>query len=195
LLDKFNFYFSPRFYEFVLSIVHGKNFERRYKVISRKIGKRKKVLEVGCGTCELSKFIDESNTYYGLDLNRKFMDYGKGKREGINLIHGNIFELKKYPKADVIVAVDLLHHIFPKHEFLLRNLLRKSKEIIVCEPFGETMAPYFDFDGVNPNSSKRGPLGWKGKFKTKKNLVDFFKSNGAKETIKIGKDIIAVFKR
>ena len=65
----------------MLKTIHGKSLSNRYEFISREIRKNKKVLEVGCGTCMLASFLDSSNKYFGIDSNKKFLEYAIEKRK------------------------------------------------------------------------------------------------------------------
>jgi len=185
-------YEFPSIYDFILNILHGKHLSERYEFIANEIGKNKKVLEVGCGTCMLSSFLHKSNKYFGIDDNDKSLNYASKKRGVKNLIKSNIFNFSKYPKVDVIVACDVLHHIYPKHEYFLNKLMTKSKKVIVCEPFGGGIGGLFDSDGINKNDSDNGPIGWGKRFSEKQNVVDFFKTFNSQK-IKLTKhNIIAV---
>ncbi|MGQ4875616.1 MAG: class I SAM-dependent methyltransferase [Promethearchaeia archaeon] len=117
--------------------------KRKFLSISKIIGKGKNVLDIACGTGMLAKFLHQSNVYYGIDLNHRFLkkikkDWkrGKLKPKKIVLKHSNIFDFENYPrkKYDVIVLSDILHHIPDKQELLIENVKRKANKIIICEP-------------------------------------------------------------
>ncbi len=122
-------YLSPKIYNFFLRIIHRKYFLFRYKEIARSIGKNKKVLDLGCGTGLLYKFLDKSCEYEGWDLNEKFLKNMKG----INTKYKNVFDFDDYPTSDVIVICDLLHHVMPRHKELLITAKEKTKRLIVLE--------------------------------------------------------------
>ena len=174
--------------------MHRKNLVRRYEFISKAVGKNKNVLELGCGTCLLLEFLDRTNAYTGIELNQAFIDYAKSKR-GAKVIRANIFDFRKYPKTDVIIMCDVLHHVHPRHEELLQRALRMAKKVIVCEPKSDysmhNFLAQFDTDGINRKAS---PIGWNKEFRGKK-LTEFLRKNGAKRVKVIGGDVIGVFSR
>jgi hypothetical protein len=176
----------------MLKLYHGKSLAERYRLISGAIGKNKRVLEIGSGVCMLAGFLDRSNSYVGLELNQAFINYATKK--GIEVIRAGAFDFDKYPKANVIVLCDVLHHIYPKHKVLLDKMLKKARTVICCEPAGEhILVAMFDYDGINSIKRDSGPLAWAAEFRSKERLIGFFKNNGAKTTRTIGKDVIAVF--
>jgi len=44
-------YKFPKVYNLFVKIIHRKKLSERYKFISKIIGKNKRVLDLGCGTC------------------------------------------------------------------------------------------------------------------------------------------------
>jgi SAM-dependent methyltransferase len=195
-------YHFPRFYELVLKIIHRGNAEKRYEHIASKIKKNETVLDLGCGTGILNRFIEKCK-YLGFELNGKFVKYAKKK--GFNVIRKNIFDFSSYPKKiDTIVLCDVLHHVYPRHKFLLEKIRGFAKKIIVCEPYENekdnilrklvrVIGIVIDFDGYNSILKKIH-----GRWYSKRGLVSFFK-NSIKDrrdlSIKeIGKDLIAVYR-
>jgi SAM-dependent methyltransferase len=207
---KWIIYKSPKLYEFALKIFHKKNLDRRYSYMSKKIKKGSSVLDVGCGTGLLGKYLYKKCNYKGVDLNKSFINYACKK--GLNASTHNIFNFKSYlKKVDVIVVCDVLHHIYPKHTLFLEKIKKYADKIIVCEPYEghenvknkheklnllenlKTFLVVFDSDGFNSSKIKFGKKWWY----TKRNLKKFFK-----ETLKdrknlalkeIGGDIIAIY--
>jgi len=194
------FYRFPLLYDFMLKIVHRGNLEKRYKIISKEIGKNKKVLDIGCGTCLILEYMDDSSQYIGFELNKRFRNYAlkkyREKKKNLKVMSSDFFNFDKYPIVDIILVCDVLHHIYPRHKELLSYAIKKSKKTIVCEPRGERMGfVYPDFDGINLSTQDRGPNGWKREFFYKKDLINFFKAMGAKKIKIIGNDVIATFIR
>jgi ubiquinone/menaquinone biosynthesis C-methylase UbiE len=60
-------------YDIMLRILHGDYLRKRYSLISKIIGKNKKVLELGCGTALIHPYLDKSIDYEGWDLNNNFI--------------------------------------------------------------------------------------------------------------------------
>jgi len=123
-------YKYPTLYRFFLTLNHGKKLQDIYQIVAKKIDKYKTVIDVGSGICLLKNHLHVTNQYFGIDLNENFVRYARSK--GINAIKMNMFNFKKYPKADVYVICGTLHHIYPKHGLLIKKLKNKGK-LIVCE--------------------------------------------------------------
>jgi len=178
-------YHSPRLYEFVLRRMHGPSLEKRYELIRQRT-KGKRVLDVGCGTGMLGEYVDN---YAGIDLNSGFLQYARKK--GLDVLKLNVFDVKHYPKADVYVVTDLLHHVQPNHHDLVADLVKTKKGLIICEPFDSSesrfkriLYSFLDFDLINPM--------FKEKWYTKQQLTDFYKDVvKADEIIEMGGDLIA----
>ncbi|MBD3311957.1 methyltransferase domain-containing protein [archaeon] len=191
-------YKSPRLYHAIIKLIYGKDFNNRYKEIAKIIGKNKKVLDLGCGTGELKKHLDESCTYEGWDLNQKFIKAGKEK--GLNVKLKNIFNFKKYPESDVIVISDLLHHVIPRHMELIRKAKKNTKKLVIMEPFvtinrdsrimrwlsklwDSTLG---DNDGINSFEQRSK---W---FRTKEEVHEFFKSLNPELIKEVGPEYLVV---
>ena len=174
-------YYSPRLFEFIIGMLHS---QERYERIGKLAGKQS-VLELGCGTGVLADHV--KGNYLGIDLNRKFVEYGK--RKGRNLKLGDIQKIKSV-KQDVIVLVDILHHL-PNYDEFLENMVKTGKKVVVCEPFDTNavltpITSLLDRDGVNNSRHK---------WFFKKGLKQFFKSKGARTLVENGQSITAVFKK
>lgn len=179
-------YYHGYIYESLISLRHGKE---RLKLINTLVNK-KRVLELGCGTGVNGDFLECD--YCGYDLNHNFIKYGKKKKRNVNI--GDVFKIN-LDKYDVILIVDVLHHI-PGHKDLMKKILSLKKEVIVCEPFCKDfknksaekifnkLNEWVDSDGINK------PVKW---YK-KEELKNYFKSLGTCEFYYIGEDIIAHYK-
>ncbi|MDD5417840.1 MAG: class I SAM-dependent methyltransferase [Candidatus Nanoarchaeia archaeon] len=194
-------YQSAYVYDFFMRVVYRKFFEKRYKAVAEFIGKGKKVLDLGCGTCLLHRFLDKTCHYTGWDLNEKFLSLNSH----LNVMKKNILDYKNYPETDVIVISDVLHHIFPNHTNLLKNAINKAKKVIVMEPHSivkttnntlhKLAYKIFDSllgddDGINGFHDR---LDW---FKMKKQGVySFFKSMNPVVIREVGPDYLAVFEK
>ncbi|VVB65369.1 Trans-aconitate 2-methyltransferase [Candidatus Gugararchaeum adminiculabundum] len=176
-------YHSPRLYELTIRLMHSKD---RYAKLAGLAGTRK-VLELGCGTGQMSKYFN--GNYLGIDLNKRFVNYGR--RRGRNLQVADIHDFNKFD-CEVILVCDLLHHL-PHHKEFLRALITSGKEIIVSEPFKQfpsILDPLFaalDGDGIND----LGKVKWFGKDM----LMQEFREKNADEIIEMKNNIIAVFNK
>lgn len=137
---------------------------KRLKLISQIIGKNKKVLDVGCGPAHLYEHLDKSNHYSGFDLNKKFVDYAN-KKFRLNLVVGDAANPEVYKKSNVVVVLDILHHLDKeKRKVVVDNSFRNADEkVLICEPyvpeffkkkgllvrFARKVFEYFERDGYN----------------------------------------------
>jgi ubiquinone/menaquinone biosynthesis C-methylase UbiE len=203
---KFIQYYFPNLYELTLKLLHESNIKKRYEYISKNIEKNSNVLDIGCGTGILGKFISKKCNYVGIDLNKKFLKFAS--KRGLKVFNCNAFNFKKYSRnIDTIVICDVLHHIYPRHEILLEKIGKTAKKVIICEPYSYKekhkenflekskiiLEKMFDADGINPSILKF-EKSWR---YSKNELKDFFKDsikNRKKIILKeIGKDIIAIY--
>lgn len=194
-------YSFPRIYNFFLLLFHGKDLEKRYRIISRLIGRNKTVFELGSGTCLIAKYLDKSCKYFGWDLNPSFVSYNK--KRGLDVKLKDIMDFKHYPKSDIILIIDVLHYITPNHEKLLDAIVKRAKHVIVVEPYNTTHLPknvllvkllnFFNLvlgknDGINNSSDTK----WK---YDKTELKEFFIKKGATRIIHLGSDLIVSIKK
>lgn len=193
-------YLSPRIYNFWQRIIER---ERKtiFQKISRLIGENKKVFELGCGPAILYFYLQKGCSYIGWDLNKRFVNYAK--KRGIKVERKDIFDFKNYPESDVIVICNLLHHIFPRDEILIKNALKKTKKLIVLEPYRISKIDFFPFpifylydkvigdnDGINDFSKRKR---WK--FDNLFSLKEYFRKRGAQKIyiLRKTKKVLAVF--
>jgi len=200
------FYKNSFLYDLMLKFVHGNHLKKRYSLISGLIGKKGKVFELGCGTSMIYPYLAKSVEYEGWDLNKKFID--DSMKKGLNVKLKSVFEYKSYPKADVVLIIDVLHHIFPRHEELIKKAKKSAKKVIIVEPFNssdnfldriKTSKKSFFFPivklfnkliGDNDGINRPDVLfDWN---YDKKSLESFFKKIGAKKTMPLGSDLIAI---
>lgn len=160
------------------------HYDDQMKIIAKIIGKNKTVFDVACGTGQLAKYLNPSNKYSGVDLNKKFVNHaGPGIKEA------NIFDEKVYPKkADFIVISHTLHHIHPKEKELIILAKKHAKTVLVIEGiinthssqiwnnFANRFDKLFNFfgdaDGINKESNIKHGL----ETNTEKKLSKIFKS-------------------
>ncbi|MFW9843574.1 MAG: class I SAM-dependent methyltransferase [Candidatus Thorarchaeota archaeon] len=157
-------YSNEKVYRLFLSLVQGEFVKYRCKILSAMIGKEKNVIDIGCGSCDLADYLHGSCSYLGIDLNPTFVQ--QARRRGLNVIMGNMFDPRNYVASDVIVAVDILHHISQRKDELIPIARRFTKKLIVAEgpwtdkarkfykllnfgPLRYIFRRFFDYDGIN----------------------------------------------
>jgi SAM-dependent methyltransferase len=179
-------YYFPGVYERLIKLLHS---PERYSHIRGLVGKRS-VLELGCGTGFLQENLEPGCRYSGMDLNRRFVDYGR--KRGRNLRLGDIreYEPREEDGWDVLVLIDVLHHL-PDNRDVLEKLVRSGKEVIMCEPF-HTLPPLLtsmlfvvDSDGINDIRK----VDWH----DRESLLLFAESMGSVKTVLLNDSVIAVF--
>jgi SAM-dependent methyltransferase len=154
-------YENPFFYNLFLKILHGTSLRKRYEIIAQEIGENKRVFEPGCGTCFVYPYLQDGCEYVGWDLNPHFIRYNIKRKRSVYL--KNIFDFDEYPPNDVIILCDILHHVVPRHEELIKGILGKTKKLIVSEPKASFTVQrkfkraasflhrtFFEDDGINP---------------------------------------------
>lgn len=191
-------YKNPSLYNIFLKILHGSSLRKRYEVIAKEIGDGKRVFEPGCGTCLIYPYLQDGCEYEGWDLNESFVGYNV-KRER-RVYQKNMFDFNDYPPNDVIILCDLLHHIVPHHEELIKGTLKKTKRLIISEPLQsfklqrkfKRIAYFFhktllDDDGINPFDNM---VEWD---YPREKLASLFNKYGCTKIIDVGWNLIAVF--
>ncbi len=176
-------YHFPGFYEFVVRTMHS---DERQRAISELVGERS-VIELGCGTGMLNDYIKGS--YTGLDLNRRFIEYGR--KRGRSVFCGDFTSVpqNEFNAFDAVIMIDVLHHV-KEHRALLENLIKRDKMTIVCEPFNDGftiphLVSILDHDGIN-----NGFFKWY----DKEGLIQFFRLVGnCDRIIPMNDSVIAVF--
>lgn len=204
-------YVVPQIYDFMTSLLCDE--KSIYGYIVNEIGKNKTILDLGCGTGILLRYMDKSNDYVGWDLNPYFIHYLQ--KRGIKAYLHDIFDVENYPECDIIFLSEILHHIVPRHELLLSNALKHCDKVIIREPFTTSMTKfstnfgffnkilhkiqvpkrlyqiidYFltDNDGFSAFDER---LKWDF---TYDGIISFYKKFGVKKVVKSGNAFIGIF--
>lgn len=124
------FYQHPRLYDFGIRFLYFDGM----KIVKKVIGKGKSVFEAGCGYGRMKKYLDPSCSYYGIDLNEKFVEFGKKRNRNIDI--GNILDESLYRESDVILLADILHHLTAGDiRKLISISVRHAREkVVIIEP-------------------------------------------------------------
>jgi cyclopropane fatty-acyl-phospholipid synthase-like methyltransferase len=101
----------------------------RKKIFSEsiKISSGMKVLDVGCGTGDLIKYLPKDINYVGIDISPEYIDFARsrfGAEKNKEFICADVNELSSnYRNFDTIIAIGLLHHLNDSEvEKLLTNI-------------------------------------------------------------------------
>lgn len=123
-------YIHPRIYDFAIRFLYFDGL----KIVKKLIGEEKTVFEAGCGYGRMQKYLDPSCIYSGIDLNEKFVEYGRKKNRDIKI--GNVLDSKHYRKSDVILLADILHHLTIKDikKLLAIAVQYANEKIVIIEP-------------------------------------------------------------
>jgi len=182
-------YRHPKIYTIYLRCSYPfRALSKRLKFISSIIGKQKTVLDAACGPAHLYEYLDRSNTYSGFDLNKTFIDYAN-KKYSLSLEIKDVTDPKSFKKSDVIVLLDILHHLDKdKRKKAVSNAFSNAKKIvIICEPFlpkffrkksffskvSAKVFEIFERDGFNHVTVEIGLF----EEELENNLINFFDAN------------------
>ncbi|URZ04449.1 MerR family transcriptional regulator [Clostridium felsineum] len=97
--------------------------------IVRKIGDRRKVIDIGCGTANIVKKLNQNVQYTGIDQSIEMLILAKEKNKNIKLRLGNFLDKPFIENEfDVVISSFALHHLKPdEKKVAVRNLLRYIK--------------------------------------------------------------------
>ena len=95
---------DPNYYDRIFS---GSSNMSRYNEIYKQVGKwvgDKKILDIGCGTAELQKYV---KNYSGFDFSPKAVEIANNP----NVKVGNAYNKEDYGKYDTYIALEVLEHL------------------------------------------------------------------------------------
>ena len=137
-------YRHPKIYDFLISFIYPKKLMGE---ICKEVGKNHSVLDVASGYGRMSKFIDSSNPYSGIDINKEFIRHGQSM--GLDLKLADIFDSASYKQSDVILMIDVVHHLTSEKLKELFDIVFSyaNKKVIVVEPAFTEIAPRYGLAG------------------------------------------------
>ena len=198
-------YRHPELYNLGMLLIHGNNYAKRAKLVAAKIPKNSTVLDIGCGSCLLKKYLDSSCDYEGWDLNKHFVK--SAQKKGYKVLLQDCTKTK-IPQKDFIVISDVLHHIYPNDSQLIRACLENAcKSLIVIEPFNDPKQNSRRLYRLLRNIRKKTPLekligendGTNNPddiyIRTQKDLIDFLNKFGKNEIEALSDELISIFKK
>lgn len=153
-------YKYPRLYQLLIPLIHRRSVLKEF---SKEVGKDSEVLDIAAGFGQMARYIDGSNTYKGVDLNKKYIEFGRNQGRDLRL--GNIFHKNSYRRSDTLILVDVIHHMPPERLSELFDLVyaHAKQRVVILEPaflnlkkkysvFGaavDWMFKKLDDDGIN----------------------------------------------
>jgi SAM-dependent methyltransferase len=105
-----------------------------------------KLIDIGCGTAEILKYLPDGIEYIGFDRNPAYIEQAKSSY--VNLPNARFFceelspdfQLEGRP-ADVVLALGLIHHLDDKQTL---DLLKLAKKMLGPNGFLLTLDPLFE---------------------------------------------------
>jgi len=150
---------NPWLYSLSIRLLHFDGFKKIRDII----GKEKNVFEPACGFGRLQRYLYDSCSYSGIDLNEIFINFGK--KRGLDIRIGDVLEESNYIKSDIIILCDILHHLTKDKIQEVVSIAKKfaKEKVVIMEPafvglasgkgfFSRLAAKVFarvDFDGIN----------------------------------------------
>ena len=119
-------YRHPKIYDFFINFLYPKKLMEKFR---EEVGTGMTIFEVAAGYGRMSRYIDSSNLYYGIDLNPIFV--ASGRNQGINLDIKDIFDPAAYKTADIYILVDVIHHLDGEKLRKMRSAVKVSKSEII----------------------------------------------------------------
>ena len=147
----------------------GKRTDNLVRLVSRYINKKDKILDVGCGACDVAKSLVDS----GFDVTALDVKNLSIHKDITPVVYGG----EKMPfdndSFDVAFLITVLHHL-KEPEKLLRETKRVSKRIIIIEDIYESnfqklltylMDSLTNFEFIGHPHSNKSDKEWKKEFK------------------------------
>ena len=88
------------------------------KIINKLNIKNKDVLDVGCGTGILERYLYEAKSLDCIDLSQKMIDIAKEKYPNINYICTSIYNYCPNKKYDLIIMYNVYPHLIDKKKLV-----------------------------------------------------------------------------
>jgi SAM-dependent methyltransferase len=99
------------------------------------------ILDIGCGTADIVKFLPKGIQYVGFDVNAKYIIYARNKyKDKAKLYNMRVSETNasEFGKFDFIISIGVIHHLSDSEAIDLfqlgYNLLKPGGVIITLDP-------------------------------------------------------------
>ncbi len=188
-------YQSSILYRLMMQFIYGKDFIGRYKSVAQNIDKGWSVLDLCCGDCYITRFLDKSISYEGMDFNDTFVRNAKAKGLVVEQC-----DLKKdfnpRRKFDCVIMMGSLHQFIPNEDKIVETMKGiATKRVIISEPVKNIVTSNNKIISFlarlisNPGDETVESI----KRLTLKDVKDIYERHGVTRTIDAGKDFIGIF--
>lgn len=108
---------------------------RKYRSISKIVKANSSVLDIGCDTGDLHRFLKNPD-YYGIDVDREKIEKLKKKNLKVFLKDINKDDFSFGKKFDYIIFLDILEHLIDPSKAIkkAKNILKPNGKMIICLP-------------------------------------------------------------
>lgn len=115
----------------------------RREVVSRFIrpSPDARILDLGCGTADILRYLPEGVEYWGFDISKEYIDAATrrfGARGKFHCAAPSADELSRLPKMDAVLAMGVLHHFDAREAedllLLARSALAVTGRVITIDP-------------------------------------------------------------
>lgn len=135
---------KPIVHDLFQRLVGAYAWRRRFvsRFINPIIREGDKVIDIGCGTGELLRYLPTNISYYGFDRNSAYIETARKHFADRKAI----FECKavdhdmgsKYPKFDIALAIGLMHHLDDSEATMMlhsaKNILSENGSLFLLDP-------------------------------------------------------------
>jgi hypothetical protein len=187
-------YHSSILYRLMMQCIYGRDFVRRYSLVADNIDKHWSVLDLCCGDCYITKFLDKDVRYEGRDFNDTFVRNAKAKGLAVEQcdLKKNVDEVKRF---DCVIMMGSLHQFIPNEDAMVAAMKRiATKRVIISEPVKNIVVSHNRLVSFiarllsNPGDETITSI----KRLSLEEVTDIYKRNGASRMIDAGKDLIGV---
>ncbi len=121
-------YESSWFYRTLMTLVYRSHRRERFEAVSRWIPEGAEVLDVCCGDGTLSKYLQSSVGYKGLDQSTAFVSAAQNQGRPVEQ-----FDLTqdKLPRAQIVVCQVSLFQFYPNIEAVLSQLFEAAEQRLI----------------------------------------------------------------
>jgi len=102
---------------------------------------RNTILDIGCGTANIAKFLPQDITYIGFDISSAYIDRARKRHPNRGPFFDRLFtakELPSLPRFDIAIATNLLHHLDDNEALdlfqLVKTALKPDGRFITIDP-------------------------------------------------------------